>query len=338
MRWEVARKPRYLGLVMTLQCPLQCSHCLVDAGPYRTEKIMLTEALHWIKEAATLGMQIVGISGGEPFLLYKELVTLVSKISSLGLKSDVFTSAYWAKTKESAVRLLRGLKGLDCLNISVDIFHQEHVPLQNIRHALIAAKEVGIPNLSIGVCYTREEEKSLVGKLGDSLEGVRINYQPVWPVARAAHEEKICSFPSHRMSIAPCPMNAIAVLPEGDALACCGPVVALQTRKQENPFFLGNLREHSLKEILHKCSEDDLLRILRTWGPWKVALLAAREGLVPFKVFHKVNDDPCFLCYELFSREEIRLLWQRRNNSTLTNPLNRGQDQLVPCLDSLEVF
>ena len=67
-----------------------------------------------------------------------------------GILTRIVTNAFWAKSREKAVRILGDLKnaGLSELNISCGIT-QAFVPLDNVKNANEAAAEIGLPALLV---------------------------------------------------------------------------------------------------------------------------------------------------------------------------------------------
>lgn len=78
------------------------------------------------------------------------------------------TNAFWAYSLKAAEEKLKRLKeaGLHLINISIDKFHQEFVPIQWVRNAIDAAKSLGI-EIILGSVITKgdgmEQNKRKVG-------------------------------------------------------------------------------------------------------------------------------------------------------------------------------
>lgn len=80
-------------------------------------------------------VRLVVFTGGEPFLLGEDLYTAVEYAAKRGFLTRIVTNAYWATSLERAGEVLSRLKeaGLTEINCSCDDFHQEHIPLDQIR-------------------------------------------------------------------------------------------------------------------------------------------------------------------------------------------------------------
>jgi len=77
------------------------------------------------------GCRSIHIGGGEPFLDFDGLLTLVKTAISFGIAVDyVETNASWVTSADDVVRKLNALAkvGADTLCISVDPFHAEYIP------------------------------------------------------------------------------------------------------------------------------------------------------------------------------------------------------------------
>jgi MoaA/NifB/PqqE/SkfB family radical SAM enzyme len=153
------KSTRFMGLLTTMQCPLQCSHCMYECSPHRKERMTLQEMVRYIDEAAEHKIRVVLFSGGEPFLLGKDLDEAVAYATKKSIHTQCTTAAHWATSKQAAVDRLRRLAaaGLGSLNLSCDDYHQEFVPLRNVKLAVEAAVEVGL-SFTINVVFTSQSK------------------------------------------------------------------------------------------------------------------------------------------------------------------------------------
>jgi len=77
------------------------------------------------------GINSVHIGGGEPFIDFEGLLTLLNKAAKFGIRVDyIETNACWATDENTVARYLSVLRkaGADTLCISIDPFHAEYVP------------------------------------------------------------------------------------------------------------------------------------------------------------------------------------------------------------------
>jgi MoaA/NifB/PqqE/SkfB family radical SAM enzyme len=104
----------------------------------------LDKAVNYIKQVSEIeGFNTISITGGEPFLYYKDLLEIIKTANSYKFNVTCGTNGFWAKTEEIAGQKLDELisAGLNYLSISVDAFHSKYVPIENIRNILRAARE-----------------------------------------------------------------------------------------------------------------------------------------------------------------------------------------------------
>ena len=135
-----------IGLFVTYRCPIRCRHCMVEAGPQRTEEVDLEEALGWIHEIASYWkghVKSIAFTGGEPFLCWKKLRVLAAAAVDRGLKCSVITNAYWANSTTRTRDLLTELSP-KAISISTDEFHVAHIPLKNLRRVFDECMRLGI--------------------------------------------------------------------------------------------------------------------------------------------------------------------------------------------------
>ena len=137
---------RHAGIMPNYECSAACRHCLYACSPSRTggympEKVM-DEALGLLREG---GCRSVHIGGGEPFLDFDGLLTLLEKANRYGIHVDyIETNACWAADEAEIKRHLNALRkvGADTFCISVDPFHAEYVPFAYpLRLARVCGKE-----------------------------------------------------------------------------------------------------------------------------------------------------------------------------------------------------
>ncbi len=112
-------------------------------------------------------IKVLSLTGGEPFYNIDYLKKIAAFGETCGLLVSAVTNAFWATTREEAVRVLRELSSIKMLAISTDVYHQESIPFERIKNAIFAAKECDIP-YNIAVCTENEsdsEYKEILKKL-----------------------------------------------------------------------------------------------------------------------------------------------------------------------------
>lgn len=218
-------------LFLTDRCPVGCAHCSVDSRPDspRVRDFRLLRAA-----LAALGadrtVEVVGISGGEPFVERRALPEAVVTLSRAGKEVVVYTSGYWAVAPAVPDWFAGVAGGVSCVFLSTDAFHAERLAPRRFRHALVALRSLGIPV----VVQVLDDEPSVAAAtvlveeaLGAAAADVEVNRVPKLPYGRAA---SMFGWPPERpaRSFGPCGLvNAPVVRYDGVVSACCNERVIL---------------------------------------------------------------------------------------------------------------
>lgn len=118
---------------MNYRCNAACRHCLYACSPGRRPGYVSKEKIREICGLLVKGhIGSVHIGGGEPFLDFPGLITVIRELARSGIQLDyIETNAFWAQAHDPVVsEKLEILKkeGASALCISVDPFHAEHIP------------------------------------------------------------------------------------------------------------------------------------------------------------------------------------------------------------------
>src|SRR6516164_4517390 len=81
-------RPNYLSFAGTYQCNLSCPHCCVPIE--WPDHLDIPTALHFLEDAHASGIQMLGLTGGEPFLYPEFVLTLCRRAAELGFHFDKF--------------------------------------------------------------------------------------------------------------------------------------------------------------------------------------------------------------------------------------------------------
>jgi hypothetical protein len=218
-----------------------------------------------IDQARALGARWVSFTGGEPFLERRLLLDLVAYASGRGLYTEAVTNCNWAKSRMEAVESLRPLAeaGLTALNMSVDDFHQEQIPLERVRHTFDAAKELGLK--PVFMVATRRGSAITAGSLPELMgdQGIQVMGEPrkpcpsalavetpFTPVGRGAHVEAADLIMGAATVRCGSVLADIGITPGGNVLPCCGPLACREDA------VLGNIEDETLLEILTLARHD----------------------------------------------------------------------------------
>jgi len=139
---------RYAGLMLTYRCPARCAFCYDHCGPDAGGLLEIDVALEaWQSLVRLAGDNArIHITGGEPFVVYDHMITLLARARAEGLPGleEVETNGFWAESEADIRRRLRELDdvGLGRLKISCDPFHAEFVDPERVRLLARMAREV----------------------------------------------------------------------------------------------------------------------------------------------------------------------------------------------------
>lgn len=230
-----------LVLSVTSTCPLRCRYCGVNAGPDNKSRLSLHFMKRIIDESYEIGIRgVVVFTGGEPLVLGKDLLSAIGHASNRGLSTRVVTSAYWASSRDRALNVLGDLKkaGLTELNLSCDDFHQEYVPLDYVKWANEAAKDLGIPALLAvkGIRGSRIDVEFIENYFGVKLAVFRkgqvnpkndvATFTVTVPVGRGSDsiDESSLTYCAPEEYQGPCTsvLERVVVTSEGHLAICCG--------------------------------------------------------------------------------------------------------------------
>jgi hypothetical protein len=210
-----------------------------------------------------------------------------------GMKTEVITNGFWGSPAESAERVAEDLaaSGLGSLHVSLSPLHQEWIPLENIRNALISALEAGIPHVYwLGKYFdgagALQMHDIMMDEMARDMDIPRVERSPytgwIQPVGRAANDPEILEQVLSREGLLDrCPLaphlNRLTLDPHG-YLSFCEVTVLMNCKDflddrfnlEENPI-ISRLLEEGPRGLAHLAGMDE------KDGEWK---------------------NSCHLCYE----------------------------------------
>lgn len=265
-------------LVLTEACHVGCQHCGY-IGSKRDGEVDQDELIQWIKQMTTYGVPEIIFTGGEPFERYGVLAAGVNCANNCCAQSSVFTSSYWAKSPAEARSALVGLKGLTRIYLSTDIYHQKRVPVTNVRNAIEAAIEFDISSIILNITYATEADRSYIAsQYSDYGNRISIHADRVIPNPKFSPLVLIGQDPLQDLSPAAyscrCWLGTPLVDPNGDVFSCHIGKAAAHRDISHLPYYLGNLRSLSFRDMMDLAEARSDYQYLRTHGPKGVADMA----------------------------------------------------------------
>ncbi len=303
----------------TYKCPIECKFCGAESGPNHKTRLSYDDMTSLIDQVGSYGkLQLVVFTGGEPLLLGKDLEKAVRYCAEGNVATRIVTNAFWAKSPKIADKIVARYKsaGLSEINLSCDDYHQEFIPIENIRFANDACIKAELPCL-IGHkvmkdCTLTVEclEKSLGQTLTNFDETQKnpdynvISTGFTVPVARDMDkipDEDILYPPSTDHWKKPCSsiLQRVIITPHKELSICCGMI----PRSVEEITF-GPIEDQSLEEIIVDAHKDLIVNWLALEGPYGIMQFIRQKD--PSISFRDNYVNICHLCSEIFIREDCR--------------------------------
>jgi len=294
-----------IEFTLTRKCNSQCIHCQANASPLRKGAMQVKDAHNYLAEAtAVSNLEPFMIFGGEPMLYPKRTTAIFNKASQLGIPSiDMITNGVWGKNKATAEELAKKLKaaGPNKVNMSVDAFHIQHIPLEYPMNAALALLKSGIEDIkwnvalieSINAANKYDKKTAQILKTLQPI-GIEANTFRITPAGRAIQNLRQHFRPTSLYG--PCeeePLEgntltnpeSICIEPSGSANICWN-------------LPIGNAKSVPLKQLIteYDWRRDPITRILVEEGP--VGLLKLPEARdYQFRQEQYINK--CHFCTEI---------------------------------------
>jgi len=131
-------------LFITDRCPVGCAHCSVDSrrdSPTITDFELFEEILAWL--CGRDGLDVVGISGGEPFVERRGLSLAARRLTEAGKQLVVYTSGVWATRARPPAWIADVLDRSTTVFLSTDAFHAEGIRDEHYVNAARAVAAAG---------------------------------------------------------------------------------------------------------------------------------------------------------------------------------------------------
>jgi len=304
-------KLKRLEFTLTRRCNSQCIHCQADASPSRKGAMQVKDAYNYLAEATAVSdIESFMIFGGEPMLYPKRAIAIFKKASQFRIpKIDMITNGVWGKNKATAEKLAIKSKtaGLNTINISVDAFHLQYIPLEYPINAALASLKAGIENITWNVAVidsinaTNEYDKK-TAQILKTLQpiGLDIGTVRIVPAGRAI--QNLRQYLTRTSLYGPCeeePLEgntltnpeSITIEPSGSASICWS-------------LPIGNAKCVSLRQLIteYDWRRNPITRILVEEGPTGLLKLPEARDY-QFQEEQYINK--CHLCTEI--RKTLKL-------------------------------
>ncbi|MBF6183381.1 radical SAM protein [Nocardia otitidiscaviarum] len=259
-----------LAVHITNRCPLTCAHCITDSSPRARGDLSWKQVEAAVRSAAQF-VDGVCITGGEPMLLPDLAMASIRFTRSLGLRSSMVTSGYWARDKDKTTEIITRLAaaGLDKLAVSFDQYHlvQPTAPYigEDTLHRLLSAATNTDMELVVQYCGPQHHDAYALAEKAADRFGARFEAAEVLPFGRGIQLAR-----ARRATIDEVPETACGVVgrpvltPEGDLYTCCGPA---RGAPADSPLRLPISRVDDVGDALAGAARDPIINAIYVRGP-----------------------------------------------------------------------
>lgn len=291
-----------LAICMTDRCSAACDMCCFGCSPQGKRTLGNDLMMDVIRQASEIeGITAVGFTGGDPFMVYDQLLACSAYAKSLGLRITVNTNGFWGKNERKAREMVRELKeaGVEEFSFSADRYHQAFVPIEDLRTAMRVGKEAGI-RLDLSIMETEGSDDVIVmtERLRPEIYNATVTNHPMLPVGKALEKIEEGQFIRYFESReARCPFVGMVHLNfDGHYYLCCS-----QFCRDIPRINLGHAGEVRLKDLERKVTSDDYLYVMLRKGlAWFVELAHDLGFVIPDYLC-----SPCHCCYYVFNNAEL---------------------------------
>lgn len=309
-------RPRQLILAPGYQCNLSCPHCCVPIE--WTDRLDIPTALRFLEEARTVGIDVLGFTGGEPFLYPEFLVAMTRRASELGFRFDkLMSNGVWFDDEPHLERVLRELRDAGFagkLGLSVDKFHG--MDISKLAAYCRAARRVFGRDNILSLSYaSRAPDKGLepIQRLAKELDA-EIDWSPVLRRYLLVGDEFTMTLNWNHLATVEraeglpgdpwdgkwfvedyCegPGQALIVNPRGEVKPCCGFASDL------DQLTIGNIHTDSVKDIIRKGRQHPYVGKVFREGLTAIRddILARDPGALP-----GATSNHCYFCWYVLTR------------------------------------
>jgi organic radical activating enzyme len=308
-------RPNYLSFAGTYQCNLTCAHCCVPIE--WTDRLDIPTALRFLEDAHAHGIELLGFTGGEPFLYPEFVIALTRRAAQLGFRFDkIVTNGVWFTDEPRLRAILGDLKDAGFsgkIGLGVDKFHG--IRTADLVTFCKTARAVFERDTILSLAYaSRDPHAGLepVHQLAEALDAVvewsdllhryllvsrdltmTLNWNRLAAVERAEKlgadwdgawfEEDYCEGPG----------QALIVNPRGDVKPCCGFASDL------DQLTIGNIHRDSVEEVIRQGREHPYVGKVFRLGltAIRAEILARDPNALPGQ-----TSNHCFFCWHVLTR------------------------------------
>lgn len=320
--------PYTMTILPTYRCTAACAECCFESSPHVPGRIPLERILRYIDDAVNAFplLRLVCFSGGECFLLQRDLDAAVAHAHRLGLRTRCVTNGYWAINERAATERLSSLRaaGLDELNISTGDEHQQFVPFERVVDAAIASARLNITTLIVvegcrEAAFTArvavENERLRAFAATDAAANLKI-LTNVWMPFHA--NRSVTHDPERLPEARGCDnvLTNVVITPHEQLAACCG-----LTMEHIPEMKLGDLRSATMGSLYDSQYSDFMKLWLWLDGPHAIYRFALSKD--PSLQTAALDNHHCYACAIVHQHPRVRRLLAEHYTEAMVDVLHR---------------
>ena len=318
--------PHVLSVITTHQCTAACEHCCFSCSPTVQKAIPIPRLYSLMDEVAEIPtIKLVVFTGGECFLLGRDLDNLIGKCTQNRILTRCVTNGYWATSPRVAQRRAAELQavGLKEINFSTGLFHARYVPVDRIVWGAHACASAGL-NVVINIESFQESGFDAEGLAqhplldefrrtfkiqvnqsswmpnGGEIQGCASEGRTTTADFALTHDPGKLRFHGDQNKTA-CvsSLSVLTINPDQELITCCG-----LTLEYIPELHVGSIRAQSLKEAIRGIQPDLLKMWIHAEGPEKVLDFVkekAPDFQLPLDAAHI-----CHTCQYLYANDHAK--------------------------------
>lgn len=286
-----------IHFLVTYRCTYACDHCFVWGSPDAEGTMTLAQLTSVIGQAAELGVTDVYFEGGEPTLAYPLVLAAAQRAREYDLDVGLVSNCFWATSLEDAKVWLAPFAelGIADLSLSSYAYFVEDANEEQLRNAVLAARELGIPVsvLEVGAPADIGVPGACSGDVGEVMHKGRAAVA-LAPARASRSPETLVTCPFEDFT----DPGRAHVGPDGELQVCQGISAGNIFAGGDGPpapEATASPRPDGLQRVLDAYDPHarPLIREILAGGPWALAQAA---GHTPERSQYA---DECHLCYEV---------------------------------------
>ena len=308
-------RPNYLSFAGTYQCNLSCPHCCVPIE--WTDRLDIPTAIRFLEDARASGIQLLGFTGGEPFLYPEFVIAVTRRAAELGFQFDkIVTNGVWFHDERQLQIVLTDLKNAGFtgkIGLGVDKFHgirtadlatfckttRAIFDRDNILSLAYASRD---PHVGLEPVHRLAETLKAVVDWSDMLHRyllvspdfpMTLNWNHLAPVERAEKLGADWDGAWFKEDYCEGPGQALIVNPRGDVKPCCGFASDL------DQLTIGNIYTDTVKQVIQQGRKHPYVGKI-----FRKGLTAIRDEILERdpNALPGATSNHCFFCWYVLTR------------------------------------